>query len=130
MKSKTNEMEGSPEIRDANDPQEEIKKLREELSFFKKDGLEGSLFALNYQVNKINQVILETKITLSENDKQFERFWKILTEIGSIHEAILKLKDKQNSKSVTKEKEKYSESSPASSIMEKMAFGKNEIFLH
>lgn len=73
--------------------QDEINWLRKQLEFFQKDGLEGSLYALNYQLNKINEIILQANITLSGNDRQFERFWKFMTEIQSVHTSIVNLRN-------------------------------------
>jgi hypothetical protein len=76
------------------DLQDQVDQLRAELSYFKRDGLSGSLFALNYQLNKLNETILSADIKLDSNDKTFDRFWKIVTEIQKVHEAIDNLKNK------------------------------------
>lgn len=66
--------------------------LEQELRYYRQDGLLQSYYALNYQLNRLNEVIMSANIDLSAPDKQFERFWKILTEIHLVHTSITNLK--------------------------------------
>jgi hypothetical protein len=65
---------------------------RAEAEQFKKNGIEGSYYALNYQINELNNIIQSAKVSLRGDDKVFERFWKISTEIQKFHESISWLK--------------------------------------
>lgn len=73
-------------------PEQEIFRLRMELDYYRRDGMEGSYYALNYQLNKLNEIIREASITLTGKDKAFERFWLILTQIKEVHSSIAQLK--------------------------------------
>lgn len=66
--------------------------LKKELSYYQKDGLEGSYYALNYQLNKLNDIIRNADISLTGKDKAFERFWLILTQIKEVHSSVQQLK--------------------------------------
>lgn len=70
----------------------EVDFLKKELSYYQKDGLEGSYYALNYQLNKLNDIIRNADISLTGKDKAFERFWLILTQIKEVHSSVQQLK--------------------------------------
>lgn len=103
--------------------QERVSYLTKELEYFRRDGLAGSLYALNYQLNKINEAILEANISLKGDDKQFERFWKFMTEIQEVHVTINNLQNMLFPKSA---EEKEDSESNSVNIMEQLAFKNND----
>lgn len=102
-----------------------IEGLEEEISFFKKDGLEGSLYALNYQINLLNKQIISAKISLEDkDDKTFDRFWKVVNDISKVHTAIAELKAMSEAKTKKSKGDKDTEAEKLEkkpkNIMEKL----------
>lgn len=103
---------------DTNPEQElsEIDFLKKELSYYQKDGLEGSYYALNYQLNKLNDIIRTADISLTGKDKAFERFWIILTQIKDVHSSIQQLKT-----IIFEDKDKNTAKKQSASFMDEMS---------
>lgn len=60
--------------------EQRIKELEEELELYKTDGIIGFYFSLNRKLNELTNALNEYEINLSEESKEFERFWKSGTE--------------------------------------------------
>lgn len=69
-----------------------VEDLESQLRMYQKPGLESTYHALNFQLNKMSEIIRDAEISLEGNDKIFERFWKIATEVKQIADTVSWLK--------------------------------------
>lgn len=81
-----------PETPLSRDWEQYMLDLESQIRYFRNPGLESTYHALNFQLNKMSEIIMEADINLDGNDKIFERFWKIATEVKQIAETVSWLK--------------------------------------
>lgn len=102
-----------------------VEYIETKIKIYETDGMRGSYFALNAKINELNEIIREANIKLyDKDDKSFERFWKIATEIRELHSNVDWLKTKLGYNGSEDEKSEITKKIP---IIEKLSdYHKND----
>jgi hypothetical protein len=65
-----------------------IKELEAELLYYKQDGMFGLYFALNRKVNELSASLNSIKLDLTADDKTFDRFQKLSTNLKDMVQTV------------------------------------------
>lgn len=73
-------------------PEEEIVRLKEIIRSFEEDGMVALFFSLNRKANEMAAIINSSAITLTGNDKAFERFLTLIEKVDKLNVLLDKMR--------------------------------------
>ena len=65
----------------------ELEVLKKELLLYKQDGMFGLYFSLNRKINELSQSLNSFELDITKDDKTFDRFQKLTTNIKDMVES-------------------------------------------
>lgn len=68
--------------------EEELHRLNKELLLYKKDGMYGLYFSLNRKLNELSNSLNLIELDLTSDDKTFDRFQKLSTNIKEMVQTV------------------------------------------